>query len=279
MTRRLGELAIFPVALGAMNLSIEGRPPREVARATIRAALEEGVTLIDTADVYGLDGADANHGLRLLAEARGAALVSSKVGVRREGDAWLHDGRPAYLRAAAEASRIALEADAFDVLHLHAVDARVPIEDSVGELARLREEGKARCLGVSNVTADELRRACAAAPIACVQNEASPFVAPDPAVLAWCEAHGLAFLAYAPVGGWRAGRIAHDPTLRALAERYGATPFQIAIAALLGASPAIVPIAGASRPANARASARAAPLRLDAEDQATFERTFWGRAA
>jgi aryl-alcohol dehydrogenase-like predicted oxidoreductase len=276
LTRRLGELAIFPVALGAMNLSIEGRPPRDVARATIRAALDEGVTLIDTADVYGLDGADANHGLRLLAEARGAALVSSKVGVRREGTAWVHDGRPAYLRAAAEASLHALRAEAFDVLHLHAVDARVPIEDSVGELARLREEGKARRLGVSNVTADELRRARASAPIACVQNEASPFVAPDPAVLALCEAHGLAFLAYAPVGGWRAGRVAHDPTLRALAEAAGVSPYQVALAALLGRSPAIVPVAGASRPENARASARAASLRLAPEAQARFERTFWG---
>ena len=261
-----------------MNLSIEERPPREVALSTIRAAIEAGVTLIDTADVYGLDERDARHNLRLVAEARTGATICTKVGVRREGEAWIHEGNPRYLRAAVDASLRALGVDTIDVLLLHAVDARVPIEESVGALARLREEGKARWLGVSNVTADELARAAATTPLACVQNEASPYVAPDPAVLAACERGGLAFLAYAPMGGWRAGRTAHEPLLQALAARYGATPFEVVIAALLGASPSIVPVAGASRPENARSSARAAALRLEAADQAAFEATFWRTA-
>lgn len=273
--RSLGDLTVHPVAFGAMNLSIEGRPSREVALATIRAAVDAGVTLIDTADVYGLDASDARHNLRLLAEAGIDATICTKVGVRRDGEAWIHDGDPRTLRAATEASLAALGADALDVLLLHAVDARVPIEESVGALARLRDEGKARRIGVSNVTAEELARAAATTALACVENEASPYVAPDPAVLRACEAAGQAFLAYAPLGGWRAGRIAHDPWLRALGARHDATPFEAVIAALLGASPSIIVVAGASRPENARSSARAAGLRLAPADQAAFERTFW----
>lgn len=273
--RRLSEREVFEVAFGAMNLSIEGRPPRERALATLRAAADAGMDVIDTADVYGLDEHDALHNLRLVAEADTGALVSTKVGVRREGDAWLHDGDPRYLRRAAEASLRALGADTIELLHLHAVDDRVPIEESVGALARLREEGKARRLGVSNVDADQLARALGETELASVQNEVSPFVAPDPEVLAICEDRSIALLGYAPMGGWRAGRIAHEPLLRDLAARYEATPHEVVIAALLARSPALILVCGASRPENARSSARAARLALRPEDQRAFEARYW----
>ncbi len=264
-----------------MNLSIEGRPSRAQAIATIQTALEAGVTMIDTADVYGLGAADAGHNERLIAEAGVAASAATKVGVRREGEAWVHDGSPAYLRRAIDASLRALGVETIELLILHAVDARVPIEDSVGAIVDARSQGKVRQIGVSNVTAAELARARAVAPIACVQNEASPFVAPEPGLLELCARERIAFLAYAPTGGWRAGRLAHEPWLQRLAARYGRTCFEVTLAALLACSPGLLVVSGASRPENARSSARAAGLALEPEDVEAFRARFWadGRAS
>lgn len=272
--RALGPYTIHPVAFGAMNLSIEGRPPREQAIATLRAAVEAGAELIDTADVYGEGERDALHNVRLVAEAKTGARVSTKVGVRREGDRWIHDGRPDHLRRAAEASLRALGTEAIDLLHLHAVDERVPLEDSVGELSRLVDEGKARAIGVSNVSPLELDRALQEAPIVSVQNEASPFVAPDPEVLRLCAERRIAFLAYAPMGGWRAGRLAHELPLEQAGERVGASPFEVVIAALLAHAPEIIVLAGASGPAKARSSVRAASLELAPQDRDLMRR-YW----
>ncbi|MAT26980.1 MAG: aldo/keto reductase [Sandaracinus sp.] len=266
-----------------MNLAGEGRPARAEAVRTIHAALEAGVRLIDVADVYGLHGGDAHHGEALVAEALaswpGEAWVATKGGVRRTArdpaaEDWVHQGDPAYLRRACEASLAALGVEAIDLYFLHAVDARVPIEESVGALAALRREGKVRRLGVSNVSAAELARARREAPIVAVQNEASPFVAPEPALLEACEAADLAFLAYAPLGGWRAGRIAHEAPLRRAADALGATPHEVALAWLLGTSPSLVAVAGATKPENARSSARAARLRLSAELRAALDAAY-----
>lgn len=274
----IGELSLHPVVLGTMNLAGEGRPSRDVAIATLHAALDAGVELLDTADVYGLDGDDVHHAERLVAEVRASrsCVIATKGGVRREGDVWEHRGDPAYLRAACEASLRALGVDAHELYFLHAVDARVPIEESVGELARLRDEGKIVRLGVSNVDAEELRRALEVAPIVAVQNEASVFVTPSEEVLARCREHGLAFLAYAPMGGWRAGRVAHERVLRDVASRVGTSPFEVIVAWSIARG--WMPVCGASRPENAASSARAASLSLGAEDLALLEATY-GRAS
>lgn len=259
------------VVLGTMNLAGEGRPSRDVALATIFAALDAGVGSIDTADVYGLDEHDAHFAEQLVAEVRRdrAFVVATKGGVRRRGDAWEHVGDPAYLRRACEASLRALEVDAHDVYLLHAVDARVPIEESVGELARLRDEGKLVRLGVSNVDATQLRRALEVAPIEVVQNEASPFVRMDPEVEAECRARGIVLQAYAPMGGWRAGRVAHEPVLRRVAEELGVSPFEAIVAWTIARG--WQPVCGASRPQNARSSVCAAAIALNGAQVAAID--------
>ncbi len=262
VVRTLPNVQRFPVILGTMNLAGEGRPTRAIALATIHAALDAGVEVIDTADVYGLGEHDAHHAERLVAEVRceRAFGIATKGGVRRRGEVWEHVGDPAYLRRACEASLRALEIDAHDVYFLHAVDARVPIEESVGELARLRDEGKIATLGVSNVGASELLRAVAVAPIEVVQNEASPFVPMDPVVDATCRARGIVLWAYAPMGGWRAGRVAHEPVLRRVGHELGVSPFEAIVAWTIARG--WLPVCGASRPENARSSARAATIAM-----------------
>jgi aryl-alcohol dehydrogenase-like predicted oxidoreductase/broad specificity phosphatase PhoE len=267
-TRRvLGDRAVHAVGFGGMNLSIEGRPEQEDAIRTIHAALDAGAELIDTADCYASSENEIGHNEALVRDALRAwpgarPVVATKGGVVRPGGDWAHDGRPEHLRAACEASLRALGVDVIDLYQLHAVDDRVPIEDSVGELSRLRDEGKARLIGVSNVTLDQLERASRVTAIAAVQNEASPFVPHglSDGVLAWCETHGAAFLAYAPTGGWRAGRIAHEPALRGVADALDASPFEVALAWLLAKSPALIALSGATRPENATSSMRAATL-------------------
>ncbi|HJL18764.1 MAG TPA: aldo/keto reductase [Sandaracinaceae bacterium LLY-WYZ-13_1] len=268
-SRRLAGRAVFPVGFGAMNLSLPDAPSRREAIATVHAALDAGVDLVDTADVYAPDADAAGHNEALIAEAlAGIAdrpLVATKGGVRRRGERWWHDGRPAHLRAACEASLRRLRVEAIDLYYLHAVDDAVPVEESVGALARLREEGKVRAVGLSNVDHPTLARAAEVTPIAAVQNEAGPqrpgFA--EDGVVAWCETHGAGFVAHSPMGGWRAGRTAHLAPLRAVADALGTDPFGAVLAWLLSTSPAVIPIPGASRPANARASAAAADLRLE----------------
>ncbi len=179
--RRVAGRLVHPVAFGAMNLSLG--PAEADAIATVHAAIDAGAQLVDTADVYGPEIYAPHHNERLIGPALRAhpeVLLSTKVGVVRQGAAWLHCGRPDHLRGACEGSLAALGVETIDLLQLHAVDAEVAIEESVGALARLQEEGKARLLGLSNVTLAEVERARAVAAIASVQNEASVFVAPDP---------------------------------------------------------------------------------------------------
>ena len=258
--RALGPYRVFPIGFGAMNLSFGGAPPKEDAVRVVEAALDAGITCFDTADVYAPDASAIGHNERLLGGALAGADVclATKGGVVRRGeDEWLHDGRPAYLEAACEASLRRLGREAIDLYYLHAVDERVPIEESVGALARLRERGWIRELGVSNVTLAQLERAAAVAPIVAVQNEASPYRPgwDEDGVLGWCEAHGAAFVAHSPMGGWRAGETSHLPELAAAAEARGLTPFQLLLVRLLERSEAVIPLPGASRPENVRASA------------------------
>jgi aryl-alcohol dehydrogenase-like predicted oxidoreductase len=198
---------VSEIGLGGMYLSIQGRPDEAQAVRTIQAALEAGVTLVDTADVYCLDDRDIGHNERLIAKAiagRGErVVVATKGGLRRPGGAWTTDARPDRLVAACEASLKALGLTAIDLYQLHAPDDRVPFADSVGALARLREAGKIKLVGLSNVTADELAEAQRIVPIASVQNRWNPgHRGPErDGVLGACTAAGIAFLPYSPFGG------------------------------------------------------------------------------
>jgi aryl-alcohol dehydrogenase-like predicted oxidoreductase len=270
------------IGLGGMALSIQGRPSTEDALRVIHAALDAGITFIDTADVYCLDDNDIGHNERLIARALyawrgGPVVVATKGGLDRPGGAWVRNGHPKHIRKACEASLRALDTEAIDLYQLHAPDERIPFADTVGALADLRSQGKVRHVGLSNVTVAQILEARRIVPVASVQNRCSPFDRRpwEDGVLAFCEKHGIAFLPYSPVGGgYGKTRTANDATLNAVAKRHGATPYQVALAWLLAKSPAIIPIPGAGRVESAVSSARSADVTLDDADLAELNHAF-----
>lgn len=273
---------VSSIGLGGMPMSLAGRPAKSEAIKVIHASLRSGVSLIDTADVYCLDQSEIGHNERLIAESLAQwsgdePVVATKGGLTRPGGAWVTDAHPRRLKLACEASLKALRVSTIALYQLHAVDDVVPLEDSVGALAELRRSGKIAHIGLSNVTAQQIRRAQQVAPIASVQNRCGVFDRRDfsNGVLALCEAEKLTYLAYSPVGGSRGkGRVSDDATLRAVAGRHGVSPFQVALAWLLAKSPAIVPIPGASKITSAIDSAAAGSLVLTAEDLAQLDAAF-----
>jgi len=267
---------VYAVGLGGMPLSLRGRPDEAQAIQTIHAALDAGVTLIDTADVYGLDHTDLGHNERLIAKAltsypydTSGVVVATKGGCTRPHGGWACDGRPEHLMAACEASLKALGVETIDLYQLHAPDVRVPWEDSVGTLVKLQQAGKIRMIGLSNVTVNHIMRARRVGEITTVQNRYNPFFWQDrePGVLEYCTQERMGYLAYSPLGGGRLHqKLNHHPTVGAVAKRRGATPHAVVLAWLLTKSPMLIPIPGARTPEHARDSASAAGLELTEED-------------
>lgn len=282
MRRALAGRTVFPIGLGGMPMSIDGRPSEARSLATCDAAFRAGIDLVDTADAYCLDDGETGHNERLVREALRqwdgpAPLVATKGGCTRPKGRWAVDGRPQHLRAACAASLRALGVERIDLYQLHAPDDRVRFEDSVGELFRLRDEGKVAHVGLSNVSVGQLRAAMALGPVASVQNRLSPHDtrAFRDGVLAECELHGIPFLAYSPVGGRRGvDAMRKDAWLGRVAERHRATAPEIALAWLLAKSPVVIPIPGASQAHHARSSARAATLALTEADVAELDAVF-----
>jgi aryl-alcohol dehydrogenase-like predicted oxidoreductase len=281
-TRSIGPFDVAPIGLGGMPLSLRTRPNERAGIEVIHAALDGGMTFIDTADVYCIDADDIGHNERLISKALAEwsgdrVVVATKGGLQRPGGAWTRNGHPEHLRAAADASLAALAVDCIDIYQLHAPDPDVPLADSVGELARLREQGKIAHVGLSNVSVDEIELASAIVPIVSVQNRCNPYDvrAWNTGVIAHCEANNIAFLPYSPVGGSRGkGRLGKDATLVAVAAELEATPYEVALAWLLARSPVIIPIPGASKVKNARSSASAMGLALTETQVATLDAAF-----
>lgn len=288
--RTLGGLRVSAVGLGAMPLSIEGRPDEERALATVHAALDAGVTLLDTADSYHLPGAEPGHNERLLARAlatyggdTSGVLVATKGGRGRPADGdWTVDGSPSRLKAAAEASRERLGVEAIGLYQLHKPDPEVPFEESVGALRELLDAGTIRLAGLSNTDADQIRRAreILGERLVSVQNRYSPAVRDNEPELRLCAELGLVFLPWSPLGGL--ARSSLDGPSRTegrerlaafheVAAERGVSPQRVGLAWLLARSPAVVPIPGASRPETARDSAAAADLLLSAEERARLD--------
>lgn len=268
--------AVSAVGLGAMPLSIKGRPGEEQGIAVIQAALDAGVTLIDTADAYCLDQRDAGANERLVAKAldtwsgdRHSIIVATKGGFTRPGGAWERDGRPEQLRQACERSLRALGVERIDFYQFHAPDPRVPFADSVGTLARLQEEGKVRWIGLSNASVAEIQQAQQLVEVVTVQNRLNPFFreALETGVVKYCADNGIGFLAYSPVGGGRLNRKLpdHDVTAR-IARRHGASAHAVVLAWVLSRSDNVIVIPGARTVEHARDSAGAAELVLAEED-------------
>jgi aryl-alcohol dehydrogenase-like predicted oxidoreductase len=279
---------VSAVGYGGMHLSIDDRPPEARGIRVIQAALDAGVTLIDTADVYCLDQRDVGHNERLIASAlagwrgdRSAVIVATKGGVVRTDGRWDNDARPAHLRAAAEQSLRALGVDRLDLYQLHAPDPKVPFADSVGELARLRTEGKVRWLGLSNVSLAQVREAQAIAPVTTVQNRLNPFFreALTGGVVRYCAEQGIGFLAYSPTGGGRLTRkLPSHPVLADIASRRGVSPHAVVLAWVLAQSPTVIAIPSARTVEHALDSIGAADLELASGDLAAIDAAEFSRA-
>jgi aryl-alcohol dehydrogenase-like predicted oxidoreductase len=280
-TRSIGGVTVSAIGLGGMPMSIEGRPEEQRSIATIHAALDAGVTLIDTADAYHLKPGEAGHNERLIARALATyggdtsdALVATKGGHIRPGDgSWTVDGSPAHLREAAEASLKALGVDAIGLYQFHRPDPKVPYEESIGALKELLEAGKIRLAGISNATIaqiDTARRILGDGNLASVQNQFSAAFRSSEAELRHCADLGITFLPWSPLGGiGQAGDLgARHSAVQEIADARGVSPQQVTLAWMLALAPVVIPIPGASRPQSITDSAQAADLVLSDDEVA-----------
>jgi aryl-alcohol dehydrogenase-like predicted oxidoreductase len=277
--RRLGRsgVDVTGIGLGAMPLSVAGRPDATQAEAVVRAFLDHGGDFIDTANVYCMNTRDLGHNERLVAgilRRLGRATpvhVATKGGLTKEGSGWDTLGTPAWLRTSCERSLVDLGVECIFLYQLHAPDPAVPFSESVGELARLREEGKIAHVGLSNVSAGQVRTAMGIVPITSVQNKCHVFMkrALHDGTVRFCAENGIAFLPHSPVGGHgRQNRLGASELLTQIGSRCGATPWQVALAWLLRVGDHIIPIPGASRPQSIVASLGALDLELASRDVA-----------
>lgn len=267
-----GDLRVHRLGFGAMRLTgrgIWGEPrDHEAAIALLRHVVERGVNFIDTADSYGPEVSE-----RLIAEALhpypAGLVIATKGGLVRPGaDRWVPDCRPAHLCQACEGSLRRLKLDCIDVYQLHAVDPKVPLEDSVGALVELQKAGKIRYIGVSNVSSAELAKARRLARIVSVQNCYNLHDRTYDELVDVCARDGLAFLPWYPLG---AGTVANaSGTLAAIARRHHATPAAVALAWLLQRSRAMLPIPGTSSIEHFEENMAALRLHLTAEEIAAL---------
>jgi aryl-alcohol dehydrogenase-like predicted oxidoreductase len=259
-----------------MHISIADRPEEPDSIRVVHAALDAGVTLIDTADVYSLGAHDIGHNERLIARAlrewhgpRERVLVATKGGSERPEGRWTRNGRPEHLRAACERSLRALGVSEIDLYQLHAVDPGVPIEESMGAFARLLEEGKIVRAGLSNVSVEQVERARRVVPITSVQNRLNPFFRESllEGVVRYCADEGIGFLAYSPTGGGRLNRkLPGHPVVQRVARAHGASPHAVVLAWVLAQGATVIAIPSARTPEHARDSASASDLRLAPEE-------------
>jgi aryl-alcohol dehydrogenase-like predicted oxidoreductase/histidinol phosphatase-like enzyme len=272
------------IGMGCMRLSTA--PDRDEARAidVLHAALEAGVTFLDTADAYCLDADEVGHNERLIARAlatwsgdRSRILVATKGGMTRPKGSWVADGRARHLLAACEASLRALGAERIDLYQLHAPDPRTPLTTSVRALAALQRDGLVGHVGLCNVNVGQIDEARRIVDVAAVQVELS--VWHDDSFLSgvaeYCVAHGIRLIGYRPLGGaHRHRRTLVDPVLVDVAARHGVTTFEIALAWLADLSEVIVSIPGPTRVATAASIARACRIHLTDEDRSRLDERF-----
>ena len=281
--RPIGNRTVSAIGLGEMPLSIEGRPDRRQAIATIHASLDAGVTIIDTADAYSLGVQEHGHGEELVAEALAAyggptdeVVVATKGGHRRPGDgSWTVHGDPAYVKEACEASLKRLGVDAIGLYQYHRPDPKVPWAESVGALADLLDEGKILMAGVSNANVariDEAQQVLGGRLVS-VQNQFSPRFRSSEGELEHCEKLGIVFIPWSPMGGiGRADDIERThPAFGAVAKEVGATPQQVTLAWMLAKGSRVIPIPGSSRPETAVSSAAAAAIELTPDQVARLD--------
>ena len=267
-----GDLRVNRLGFGAMRITGEGiwgKPENpEEARAVLKRAVELGINLIDTADSYGPEVSE-----RLIGETLHPypddLVIATKGGLLRDGPGqWRPDGRPEHLRQACEGSLRRLKVDRIDLYQLHRIDSRVPAEESLGALAELREEGKVRYVGLSEVGVEEIQRAQEIVPIVSVQNRYNLTDRGSEDVLDFCEREGIGFIPWFPLA---TGDLARPGgPLDEIAARHDASPGQVALAWLLWRSPVMLPIPGTSSVKHLEENVAAASLDLDEEELAAL---------
>ncbi len=281
--RRIGDVEVGAIGLGAMPLSVAGHPDTARSRATVHAALDAGVTLIDTADAYTPDGR-LGHNEEVVADAlrtygtdTSSVLVATKGGHTRSGKDWDVNGHPDYLRRAAQDSLRRLGVDAIGLYQHHRPDPEVPYEETMGGLRDLLDAGLVSRVGISNADPGQIRVAhdIIGDGLVSVQNQLSPSFRSSLPEVALCAELGLAFLPWSPLGGSGSAKelgSAYAPFAE-IGERHGASPQQVCLAWLLAQSTCVVPIPGASRPESIADSAAAAGLDLHPDEVARLDAT------
>jgi len=275
--RRIGNVKVSAIGLGAMPLSLPGRPDRERAIATIHAALDAGITLIDTADAYTTDADGPGHNELLVAEALQGrteeVLVATKGGLLyRDGGPWDRNGTPAHLKAAARESRARLGVEAIGLYQFHRPDPGVPYEESIGAIQELLDEGVIRMAGISNATIAQIALAdrVLGGRLVSVQNQFSPAYRSSRNELDYCIDHEIAFLPWSPLGGIGRGDevFAAGSVFTDVAVELDVSPQRVALAWELSLGHCVVPIPGASRSETITDSADAAELELSGNQKA-----------
>jgi len=272
-----GDLTVRRLSYGTMRLVGEGawgEPENpDACRRVLRRAVELGVNLIDTADAYGPEIAE-----RLICEALhpypSGLVIATKGGITRQGPAKTeYVGRAGYLIQCVEMSLRRLKLDRIDLYQLHRIDPRTPLEESLGALRRMQEQGKIRHIGLSEVTPSEIEDAQKIVPVVSVQNRYSLADRRHEQTLAWCEERGIAFLPWYPMAAGKLLKSDHplSQTINQLATRYNATPAQLSLAWLLLRSPVMLPIPGTSKVQHLEENVAAASLQIGPDEWAQLE--------
>jgi aryl-alcohol dehydrogenase-like predicted oxidoreductase len=279
--RSIGGIQVSAIGLGAMPMSIEGRPDEQRSIRTIHAALDAGITIVDTADAYHLHADEVGHNESLIARALASygsdasdVLVATKGGHLRPGDgSWTLNGSPEYLKAACDASLKRLGVEAIGLYQHHRPDPSVPYAESIGAIRDLLDAGKIRLAGISNASPERIRQAqeILGGRLVSVQNEFSPAHRSSEPELRLCDELGLAFLPWSPLGGISSAASLGDRNARFadVAREHGVSPQRVCLAWMLAKSPVVVPIPGSSRPETIRDSAAAVDLTLS-DDELTL---------
>jgi len=263
-----GDLKVNRLGFGAMRITGEGiwgwPPDRGNALKVLRHAVDLGVNLIDTADAYGPETSELLIAEALYPYPKGL-VIATKGGLTRPGRGeWVPDGRPEHLKQAVDGSLKRLRLERIDLYQLHRIDPKVPMEESLGAIKEMKDVGKIRHVGLSNVEPEEIQRAQKIVPIASVQNQYNIEDRKSENALTYCEKNSLGFMPWSPIGGGR-GLKAGD-ALEAAAKNHGVTVVQLALAWLLHRSPVMLPIPGTSSVAHLEENVAAEKLKLTPEE-------------
>jgi pyridoxine 4-dehydrogenase len=263
-----GDLTINRLGFGAMRITGEGiwgwPPDRGNALKVLKRAVELGVNLIDTADAYGPETSELLIAEALYPYPKGL-VIATKGGLTRPGPGeWVPDGRPEHLKQAVDGSLKRLRLEQIDVYQLHRIDPKVPMEESLGAIKEMKDAGKIRHVGLSNVEPEEIERARKIVPIVSVQNRYNIEDRKSENALAYCEKNALGFLPWFPIGGTRG--LKRENALNATAKAHGVSVFQVALAWLLERSSVMLPIPGTSSLAHLEENVAAAKLKLTPDE-------------